>query len=801
MVVNLSEYKSHPHKELTVHTQGVLDKSLDLTQNFDCKAMTKIAAIFHDLGKMNPNFQDKLKPNANVSGYANHAYLSTYGFFCFVNDNRSYLQEELGNNWQNKLVSIIAIIAKHHGNLPNFEKVLNADECDRLFTFINSKIDLPCSDFIRHFVPNIHNFLLSSNERVQIHFKEKIESLTPKNNLLATYLDTQFAFASLIQADKTDAGDLDLQQNKDRLDSFCVEYSPKLNSYLQTLQPNTELNETRTSMRVEATSNLKNLLKCTQNRIFTLTAPTGAGKTLMLLSLADEILQEKGNHRILYAIPFLSITEQVEKECLKIFGNEFIQRIDSKSENIEFQKLQEELENNPNKIKDILTSKFAEDVFLHPFVITTFVRFFETLVSNVNSTLLKLPSFSNCIFLIDEIQSLPPRLYTFFIAYLSEFCNRFNSYCIVSTATMPYVEITSEDAKRLFSNYAKPPELLSLDYFNRKVFNRYEIQQNKDSIEIEELANLILNENKSLLVILNTIDDSKDLYRILLEKLDKSEVILLNTHFTPNDRKYKIDYAKLRLQHNKKILLVSTQLIEAGVDIDFPVLYRDMAIIPSIIQSAGRCNRNGKLNLGKVLLFNLKNHDAIRSELIYRGKDRKLLTETKKIMLEKSYVENDLLNVQKSYFNFLGTNLTFGEHTQKSPEVSINFVRDINALAFDTIGRFRLIDKDFYGEEYRFYILSSEEDNSFKDLIRLDTEFRYLVGLPKTQKDFKKIMNVKYSIESLLKKMSNQIVQVRLKKNDIKPFHILEYGDLLAITSEYYSSETGISLEADNLFF
>jgi CRISPR-associated endonuclease/helicase Cas3 len=798
MVVDLTKYKSHPHKELTVHTQGVLAKTLALVKGFHCHKIAEICAIFHDLGKMNPNFQDKFSFHKKAEGYGHHAYLSAYGFFCFIKENKTYLQKELGEDWQNKLISIVAIIAKHHGNLPNFDLILNPDECNNLFEFLNNNIDIPSTNFIQYFIPNIDEFYLSKEANIQKNFKEKISYKSSSKNL-ANFLDTQFAFASLIQSDKIDAGDLELEKDREKVGKFCGAYSYKLNDYLQTLQTSSELNKLRTQIRIEATHNIQELLKTTTSRVFSLTAPTGAGKTLMLLSLAKEIIQsKKQDFRIIYAIPFLSITEQVEKECIKIFGEDWISRIDSKSENTEFNKLQEEVEVNPEKVKDIISVKFVEDSFLAPFIVTTFVRFFETLVSNVNSTLLKLPSFSNCIFLIDEIQSLPPRLYTFFVAYLSEFCERFDSYCIVSTATMPHFKIHDKEGMKLFSKYQEPIEVSSLKYFEHELFNRYKIAQNKQDINIDQLAKFILEENSSALIILNTIDDTKDLFNKLSKDLNNDELLLLNTHFTPNDRKYKIDLAKLRLQHKKKIILVSTQLIEAGVDIDFPVVYRDMATIPSIIQSAGRCNRNGKLDIGKVVVFNLRNRDNIRAELIYRYPDDKLLKDTRKVINLEYYEENELFKAQKSFFEIINKELVFGDVNQKKPEAKFLFVEKINELAFETIGKFRLIDEDIYGEELKYYIPTDEKDSNFQILKKLDQEFKDLCNLPKNQKDFKKIMSAKYSVESHLKKMSNQIIQIRLKKSDVKPLFFDNYGDLYLLNISDYNDITGIILNAQN---
>ena len=434
-----------------------------------------------------------------------------------------------------------------------------------------------------------------------------------------------------------------LIQSQD-IENFCKSFNSNLECFIDSFKNGSELNRIRTKISEDARLNITNLLN-NDYRIFSLTSPTGSGKTMILLSLAGEILKSKGSHRIIYALPFLSITEQVEEICKEVFNNysDSVIRIDSKSENKLFEEYQKEMDENPEAINKIISAQFADDLFDHPFIITTFVKIFETLLSNKNSTLLKLPNFSNTIFLIDEIQSLPPRLYGFFVALLDEFCRKFNSYAIVSTATMPNFELpqnNSHDLKKFFINFSIPPELVSLEYFNTEVFNRYHLDVNKEKINIDELTSLIINEDSSVLVILNTIEDTKLLFKNLC-KQNLTSKILLNTHFTPVHRRKKIQVAKWFLERNikgiskRKIILISTQLIEVGVDIDFPIVYRDIAPIPSIIQSAGRGNRNGLMKTkGKIVVFELVRNDRIRASLIYKGMDKDLLNMSIKALKE-----------------------------------------------------------------------------------------------------------------------------------------------------------------------
>lgn len=812
MVSNINSLRSHPDKSLLKHIQGVRENTKKLTNS----KIAELVALFHDLGKINPNFQSKLDPVNTVNGYANHSYLSAFAFFCAFGCSRKnmvalkqFLKVDVFN--QNDLIALTVLIAKHHGNLPDFSptdqtgtgaSILSKEENSTLYNFLNREKNLPVYEYINHFIEidDFRQFLILP--KIQQGYSEQFVFNGEKNkSSLDFFLENQFAFASVIQADKADAGEIGniIDDQQKAVQAFSESFSFQLNSYLEKLNQNSELNKLRTTIRNHA---IKNMCEGLRNgeHVYELTAPTGSGKTLMMLSLASEVIKAKGAKRIIYGLPFLSITEQVETEVLKIFvGNEeFVQRIDSKSENHQFEKIQAELDNNPSeeKILEANILEFQMNTFAYPFVITTFVRFFETLLSNRNSELLKLPNFSNCVFLLDEIQSLPPRLYGFFVAYIKKFCAKFNSYAIISTATQPNFElpVNNSDIKKFFSDYQKPIPLLPLSYFENDLFNRYQIEFEKNPVDLETLKVFILAENRATLVILNTIDDTKELYKKLQSELEKEELILLNTHFTPQHRKLKIYLAKRRLRQNKRIVVVSTQLIEAGVDIDFPVLYRDFATVASIVQSAGRCNRNGKLeSFGKVKLFKLQNKGKNRSELIYQGKDKEILRFTKESFTEKQYQEKELLAVQKEFFYRIQSELNFAQHSQYDINPDLYFIKDITECQFDRIGKFQLIERQLFGEEEQYFVPKNHKDEKFEKLLTLQDE---LIDMMKKNSDWKLIRSKKKSIEMHLRKMSGQIVQVRLNSNQIRPILGSErhYFNLNKIDYGSYSFKNGIDL-------
>lgn len=811
MGFDLNKYYSHPGKLLKVHLENVVLSS----KRFTSSRAAKLVSLFHDIGKVNPNFQQKLD-GLCPKGYDHHAYLSAYVFFLSLIRNSSIFQIPQGFNRKNYLISLITIVAKHHGDLPNMmpnngNSILSDYEVVNLYAFLD-KTDIPLDEIISELIEllGIKTTEFTSLEsletqRVRNTFAELVTNKPNEYKVaLPFYLEIQSIFSALIKADKSDAGDMvsTIAKEAEDLESFSHIYPSMLQHYLDDLNSQTLLNVERTKIRLESINSIRKGLK-DGKQIFELTAPTGSGKTLMLLSLASEIIKAKGAKRIIYGLPFLSITEQVESEVLKILkGYEcFVQRIDSKSTNTRFDDIQKELDENPSEklLQELEALEFQEDTFGYPFIITTFVRIFETLLGNKNHELMKLPNFSNCVFLLDEIQSLPPRLYGFFVAYLDKFCKLTGSFAIVSTATQPVLRLPGDnkEAKDFFLDYEPPFKLLSLSHYENPVFNRYTVEVQKSIIDIEQLGHQVLQEEKSVLVILNTIQDTKDLYNFIRKNMDDTNVLLLNTHFTPSDRSQKIYLAKEKLCQGDKVVLISTQLIEAGVDIDFPVLYRDFATISSIVQSAGRCNRNGKnAEKGKVVVVRLGTNQGERSSLIYQGPDKELINFSRESFYESGNCEEkDMLNIQKTFFDKICDQLIFGAYGEKLKD---NLMKDISQCMYEKVGKFSLIDKNIFGEEYLYYVPRNGEDENFELLLEYQKNLKESLS----HNDKKSIILChKRKLSNQLKKMANRIVQIRIRPNQSKPITSSDedYNGLYKMSTECYNFRTGIQIDGGGM--
>lgn len=776
------KFLSHPHKMLRVHTNGVLAG----TERHTDHKIARVAALFHDVGKLNPNFQLKLK-GQSPDGYANHAYLSAWAFLAFGITNG-----ETVKSWDLKgheLLGLLAIIAHHHGCFPSLREIFSVNERERLFTFLATSPTINAHDFLNvetHFAP----FDLGSpsiKARFDLFDSRAAQFLDKVEDHFDFWLDCQFSFAALIEADKRDAGDNSGFKRREDLNWAQNNFSDALQNYLpQNAEPNT-LNAARTQVRIQAVENLRAALNDGE-RIFSLTAPTGSGKTFALLALANEIRSHevrtgKDDLAVAYGLPFLSITEQVEGICRDIWRDkpDFVSRFDSRAHDEEFDALVERAEDDPEAAKELAERAFSSLSFDAGFAITTFVQIFESLLSNRNATLLKLPNFAHTIFLLDEIQSLPPRLYLFFAAYLRAFCEKFDSYAVFSTATMPHLEMKEQSGaphnqkpQTLFPNYQAPEELLDFEpIYELPVFDRYGIQSCGEFTH-ERLCYEIESQDDSVLVILNTIADTRKIYQTLKELSVNAELVLLNTHFMLDDRRRKIsdckDYLNSESPSHRRVILISTQLIEAGVDIDFPVVFRDLCPLPNLIQSAGRCNRNGSPTRGKVVFFSLVSENGKpRAHVIYRHPSDKTSLQKTVEALPDFLEERNLLSVQRAFFENMAHRFAVGDHPLKigdKRDEKANLIEHILDFNYPVVGSFRLIDEQTFGEQFQIYVPYADEDEGWNNLLRCRAN---LAKGHQKNAPIKEMMRLKHALGAALRAMSGRVVTVRVQRKDLPP--------------------------------
>ena len=321
--------------------------------------------------------------------------------------------------------------------------------------------------------------------------------------------------------------------------------------------------------------------------LFTLTVPTGGGKTLASMAFALEHARRHGLDRVIYVVPYTSIIEQNAGVFRKVFGNDMV------------------LEHHGNVDWDSGDSRMrllAEN-WDAPIVVTTGVQFFESLHGHRPSACRKLHNIARSVVILDEAQSLPVDLLRPCLRALDELVCRYGASVVLCTATQPAV-LAGQLAKggltvgRSGCREIIPAERDLHDRLRRVVARR--ISGKITDAELLELIDI----HATALVIVNTRRHARCLFEAAEKRFPDRPVFHLSAQMCPQHRADILGAARGLLRFGKPCLLVSTQLIEAGVDIDFPCVFREIAGADSVAQAAGRCNREGRLaGLGNVFLF------------------------------------------------------------------------------------------------------------------------------------------------------------------------------------------------------
>ena len=317
--------------------------------------------------------------------------------------------------------------------------------------------------------------------------------------------------------------------------------------------------------------------------IYTLTVPTGGGKTLSSMAFALRHAVFNRKCRVIYVIPYTSIIEQTADQFRQIFGNSVIEHhsnFDSGDEDDESGKMRLACEN-----------------WDAPIVVTTSVQFFESLFANRSSRCRKLHNIVNAVIVLDEVQLLPPDFLKPILHSITELQKTYNATFLLCTATQPafgpHPEFGFDGLKEMKEVMEDPGEL----YHNLK---RVEVTVPDNMLQSKSWENLAseLSEIESVLCVVNRRDDCRALWQMMPEGTFHLSALMCGAH-----RSAKIAEIRARLKEGLPTRVISTQLIEAGVDVDFPVVYRAVAGLDSIAQAAGRCNREGRMDMGRVFIF------------------------------------------------------------------------------------------------------------------------------------------------------------------------------------------------------
>ncbi|MBP6871908.1 MAG: CRISPR-associated helicase Cas3' [Bacteroidales bacterium] len=573
---------------LTDHLEGVAAQLENFLKYLPYKKIFKVTGLFHDFGKYQPAFQRYLREGGKRGSVPHAAWGAA-------------LCKEYGQ------IEAAFAIDGHHKGLPDI-----GDLKTDLYQFSE-----PDNEIYRETKEVFYNQNALSDKDLQYS----------DTNLRGT--DKELFIRILFSA-LTDADWLDTERHFNNSISEIRRSKILDPDYLlgkiekEILGKSKEgyINQLRNEVRNYAIGKAKS-----ETGFYAMTLPTGMGKTLASLSWALHHAKHNSLKRIVIALPYISIIDQTAKELKRIFGEEWVLEHHSNF----YEDDEANLSIADESVKDEAYAKrLATENWDFPIIVTTSVQFFESLFSNKPARCRKVHNIAQSVVIFDEVQTLPKELVLPTLSMLRNVQKLMQTSILFCTATQPAFEKSEyfngiESIQPLVEN---PKEV-----FNATRRVNYLSVNNYEPVSIDELSTSVLEQVSSTLCIFNTKRQALLFFNALKNEVN-CHVFHLSTSMFPAHRKRVIEEIRNSLKKSERILVASTQLIEAGVDFDFPCVYREISPLESIIQSAGRCNREGKMNEpGKVFIFSLKEASAPNRQYrslaefangLYKGKEELL---------------------------------------------------------------------------------------------------------------------------------------------------------------------------------
>ncbi|WP_339068043.1 CRISPR-associated helicase Cas3' [Fusobacterium animalis] len=740
---------------------------------------------FHDFGKINSQFQiDKMlneeilqmEDKYNISGVlgSDHSLLSASMFIAYYFGKITDLIEIVETK---KIVILLEIlfalsytISKHHGNLDSFEEYIeklsrNNDEniLKELKNISVSNGGILLQAFLeKETITIFFNFI-----ETYISERKKKENISSQE-AMSIFVFTKMMFSLLVASDYYSTNEF-MQEikyedfgNMGNIDTIKKEYeNSEIIKSIRDKEKNgiandKDINNFRTKIFLEAE---KNLEKNKDSNIFFLEAPTGSGKSNTALNLSLKLLGED-RKKIFYIYPFNTLVEQNMNTLKNIFGNN-----EEVIKNIAVVNSVTALTNKDSR--DIPIEEYSDILmdrqFLnYPFIVTTHVGIFNSLVGNTKEDCMPFYQLANSVIVFDEIQAYKNTIWTEIIKILNSYAKLLNIKIIIMSATLPNLSYLLDEKEK--NNISKLIENRD-EYFNNTIFkNRVEVNYDllsEQKIEYEELLQHIiensLNSQKILIEFISK-NDAKKFYELCENNEDLNvdyEILIL----TGEDNKARRNFIIKKINSkDKKIILISTQLIEAGVDIDVDVGYKNISGLDNEEQFLGRINRSCKKS-GKAYFF--------------------YLTDAKKVYKNSVIIENKL-NLFSDEMRDVLENKNFDIFYSKVLEILKRKAKEkINNDNFETIifnkkfrllkERMKLIEEQDDKKTYFFNrTLTDEEIEEIGENIEGSEVWERYVEILKEENYAKKIVELSKIREKMMYFLYEVKKNVELNYSDIK---------------------------------
>lgn len=598
-----------------------------------------LAGLLHDLGKYEPSFQDYIRTAANNPGKAKRGsvdHSSLGGMFLrqyiqvLINDsnlNQGYLRS-FGDILEN-------VIFSHHNSLglkdyinPDFESPF----LKRIDKFNDDKINQEDIDN----ATNLFFEEVCSKKEFDLYFEKAFMEYRRYFDLFSSDQDTflqnqyflsQYIYSCLLDADRTDAAafNLDSKPQFDDNKNIFEKYYANLLDKLQKLNSGniSKINKLRAQISDECD---KAAEKC--DGIYTLSASTGAGKTLASLRYGLKHANKYHKKHIIFVLPYITIIEQNAQVLRDYLNND-----KNDSANIlEFHSnVAQDLKAKDDEQSNVLN--LAEDNWDAPIIITTMVQFLNSVYASSTKNRRRFHNLCDSVIIFDEVQKVPTRCLLMFNEVVNFLKHYGKSDILLCTATQPALDqiekgLDINDDHEIISDLATHEQ-----QFKRVEFIDKTHQDNGQDLicNLQQAANMIFSKAqkfKTILGIFNTIKATAIVYQNIKQLVQEHNlniaVYYLSTNMCPADRKDRIEEVLALAKKTQPVICISTPLIEAGVDASFECVFRSLTGLDSIVQAAGRCNRNNELDQGKVYLLNMNSNEENIKKLVdvKEGKDQ-----------------------------------------------------------------------------------------------------------------------------------------------------------------------------------
>ena len=553
-----SEDREHWHR-LSEHLEGTGARAAGFLDTVGGAEFARVAGLLHDLGKYTQEFQDRL------SGGRKRVNHSTAGARIAVERYGKHLGKMLA-----------FCIAGHHSGLANG---VNGKQTTALEARLKEQVPAPDPIW---------------EQEIALPANLPSPRLIPRDPETAGFCAAFFIrmlFSALVDADYLDTEDyfagLEGGTKPRGQHPALGELRERLNAYLDQLAAGAEASPVN-DLRHEVLAHVRG--KAAESPgLFTLTVPTGGGKTLTSLAFALDHARRHGLARVIYVIPYMSIIEQTAAVFHKALRGGDAEEPDFV---IEHHSTFDEDRIGKREARDKL--RLAMENWDAPIIVTTAVQFFESLFSNRPSRCRKLHNVANSVVILDEAQTLPLQYLRPCVTALDELARNWRTSVVLCTATQPALAQSDGFAGGFENVRELAPEPKRLYLALKRTRVRHEGQLDDASVAER------LRQSPQALCIVNTRRHARELYERMA---DAEGAAHLTTLMCARHRRKKLDDIRERLRNGAPVRLIATSLIEAGVDLDFRVVWRAETGLESIIQAAGRCNREGRTEMGDVFVF------------------------------------------------------------------------------------------------------------------------------------------------------------------------------------------------------